>query len=504
MTGLIGGLSQKQYNTYLTPITEKKGICSKFVSNFVNFMKRLGYSICHGFSAYPNDAYLLKKFKTHQFSKMNLPQYRVATQIFARMEKSPDLKPLELKAVRDLLNAAQQRLMSAPVENQETVVQEQVKKSFEMHETSPNQGAVGTEQQNEAQPQENHLSLNENDGQDPINEPSSEKAAGTDEAQPQESIPLDPQNLSNPAAEQNLSDYSGEKNSTSLSGADAPLFVKPIEVGDNSQDQVQIEVVEVAETIRLEEKEVVDLKSPYQVEIEDAEEDVLHLLWGEEIDLTIEEPAQFKKKNPVDLGKKEEVELEVLLSELEEFEDASEGDESDFGQVAVTDLSQPNNLSSIAPLPPFVPQVFVNEMKEYKSSIDDLEMIKRATRYHAAKGSLLNKVPSFLGNFFNIPSFDALSYADDNEEDNLSKALVKARTFEIIYDTYLSHRNEFAVDQNVKEIFNQIIHQFENGLQMLKEVYPTADQEDDQFSTNKKELQDIVVKIKQNAQTVSV
>src|SRR5690242_4434613 len=108
MSFLIGGLTPQQYHTYLNPANESK---RKWKSNhcvahfnlarysiLAVFINRLAYFILQGGAIYPNNLYLFKKFKAHQFSKLVAEeQFAKAEIIFNRFKLCPELDVNELK-----------------------------------------------------------------------------------------------------------------------------------------------------------------------------------------------------------------------------------------------------------------------------------------------------------------------------------------------------------------------------------------------------------------------
>lgn len=116
MEFLIGGLSPEQYKRCLPP-TEKSQAKWAAVNHWVArfniarypaltvFFYQIAYFILHGFSDYPNPAYLFEKFKSHDFSKDHDPeQAKTIRKIFERFKCCADITEQELGEVETKIN----------------------------------------------------------------------------------------------------------------------------------------------------------------------------------------------------------------------------------------------------------------------------------------------------------------------------------------------------------------------------------------------------------------
>jgi hypothetical protein len=122
MSFLIGGFSAQQYSAYLNPTSESSGCKSSRWFSYFNltrypvlaiFVNRLAYFILHRFSAFPNNAYLFDKFKSHDFSSISEQKnYKIAKDIFESFKKCPELKKTELTEIEVKLNSVEKRFIT--------------------------------------------------------------------------------------------------------------------------------------------------------------------------------------------------------------------------------------------------------------------------------------------------------------------------------------------------------------------------------------------------------
>lgn len=138
---LIGGLSPKQYDAYLstnsrTQVEKPKGVMaflglSSGCAALAVFINRLAYFIFN--CAYPNDTYLFNKFKSHQFTEMKTTdQYQVAREIFKRFQKCPELGKEDVAKVKTDLKNVKHQLYPKPADKPiEPAIVENVEKNQE-------------------------------------------------------------------------------------------------------------------------------------------------------------------------------------------------------------------------------------------------------------------------------------------------------------------------------------------------------------------------------------
>ena len=111
MAFLIGGFSFNQYKNYLQPsniATGKWSFKNAMHFNSINypiltiFLNRLAYFIIHHFSAYPNNAYLFEKFKSHDFTTIqNQDQVKAAKQILNQFKNCLELNQKEFIKIKE-------------------------------------------------------------------------------------------------------------------------------------------------------------------------------------------------------------------------------------------------------------------------------------------------------------------------------------------------------------------------------------------------------------------
>lgn len=122
---LIGELSPNQYHTYLSASSRVEAEKMKGVAAFFKFssypalavlINRLAYFILNCFKAYPNDAYLFEKFKSHQFTAMkSVEEYQAAKEIFKRFQKCPELKAEDVAQVKQDLKDLKKIVSPKPI-----------------------------------------------------------------------------------------------------------------------------------------------------------------------------------------------------------------------------------------------------------------------------------------------------------------------------------------------------------------------------------------------------
>lgn len=142
MTLLIGGFSAEQYKSYLNPSkkVQEKWKSSHWVSHFnlARFpllaiaINRLAYFLLHRM-VYPNNTYLIKKFKAHDFTTLkNKDEVKVAKEIFEIFRCCREVKCEELSDVENQLKVVDQNFSTEneakDLDEEATVKDEEPKK----------------------------------------------------------------------------------------------------------------------------------------------------------------------------------------------------------------------------------------------------------------------------------------------------------------------------------------------------------------------------------------
>jgi hypothetical protein len=125
---LIAGFSPEEYKNFLNPTKQKSSQNSNhwfvhfYIDRLVVLINRIAYFVFHRFSAYPNNAYLFEKFKSHQFSTISeMSQYDAAVEIFKCFQQCPEFDK-QLDPIMQQLELVKQSLNKKLKENGENVI----------------------------------------------------------------------------------------------------------------------------------------------------------------------------------------------------------------------------------------------------------------------------------------------------------------------------------------------------------------------------------------------
>ncbi len=519
---LIGGLSPKQYDAYLsttsrTQVEKPRGIMaflgiSSGCAALAVFINRLAYFIFN--CTYPNDTYLFNKFKSHQFAEIkSTDEYQAAREIFKRFQKCSELEKADVaKVKKDLKDVKHQLYPNVANQPLEPVIGEPVigennqensdiedegedvklKKNEEEIEKSDSDASVkGNEDQdinNEEEVKEitHEEENNEKDlskdgdvpvGDSALNPVDAEADAGKVDGNPEEELKKEWEKDELEKAAENLAQLDQKPQEPSVDNAADDESEEKIN-SDNKKDSaganVETGVEEEEHKEPVEEKakvvEGADVEKEEELKVEEEELEV------EKEEVKAEQPQVEETLSPhieaVKLYMQEEVTAEQLL-------EATKGLQTQLSNSSISTT--------------------FDKCQAAKNAHEKAETEKNKAAWSGMWGALINHSPQRLKNFVNpISAFNYNSYAVAHEKldvllevaTNLLKFSVKARLLSLNGKQRQEFNDSFAVVQEELIKFRDWLSLVDTK---VKEVH---------YANKKQELNDFIQVFKEESALV--